>query len=347
MNEQYPNCPEIPPVTEGVKRPLWSVMIPTYNCAELLRQTLESLLIQDPGPDEMQIVVVDNHSTKDNPEAVVKELAGDRVEFYRQPENVGSLNNFQTCLELSIGELVHLLHSDDCLRPSFYEKMAKPFLEDPNLGAAFCRSIFMDENCNWEGFSDLELPQSGILPKGWIEKLADVCRISVPSLAVVRRQVYETIGGYDSRCGLSGDWEFWVRVFANYPMWFEAEPLAKWRRHSMSNNVTNAKSPSFIQENFYTVEAILSYLPNGGQGKVGKKIKQNCAFLALQSAEYFFQNGDTSRGFSLLQQGLKYSPSSQVLMSACRILWENVPLSLLESPRNVLGSQPCGNRKLV
>lgn len=328
MNEQYSNCPKLRPITEGVKRPLWSVMIPTYNCAELLRETLESVLIQDPGPDIMQIVVVDNHSTKDNPEAVVKELALDRVQFYRQRSNVGSLNNFQTCLELSVGELVHLLHSDDCLRPGFYEKMARPFLEHSNLGAAFCRSIFMDENCNWQGFSDLELPQSGILPNGWIEKLAEVCRISVPSLAVVRRQVYETIGGYDSRCGLSGDWEFWVRVFANYPMWFEAEPLAKWRRHSMSNNVTNAKSPSFVQENFNTVEAILSYLPSGSQGKVGKKIKQNCAFLALQSAKSLFKSGDTRKGFSLLQQGLKYSPSSQVLMSASRILWENAPFLL-------------------
>jgi glycosyltransferase involved in cell wall biosynthesis len=331
MNKKYLNCQKVLPVTPGVKRPLWSVMIPTYNCAELLRQTLESVLIQDPGPDMMQIVVVDNHSTKDDPEAVVKELAGERVQFYRQPINVGSLNNFKTCLELSVGELVHLLHSDDCLRPGFYEKMARPFLQHPNLGAAFCRSIFIDENGNWGRFSDLELPQSGILPNTWIEKIATICRISAPSLAVVRRQVYETIGGYDSCCGLSGDWEFWVRVFANYPMWFEAEPLAKWRRHSMSNNVTNAKSPSFVQEHFNTVEAILSYLPNSSRSKVSKRIKQNSAFLALQSAESLFKKEETAKGFSLLQQGLKYSLSSQVLMSATRILWENASFSLLQS----------------
>ncbi len=333
MNEQYRTCSGISPVPEEVKRPLWSVMIPTYNCVELLRQTLESVLIQDPGPDIMQIVVVDNHSTKDNPEALVRELAGDRVQFFRQSQNVGSLNNFQTCLELSLGELVHLLHSDDCLRPGFYQKMATPFLEHPNLGAAFCRSIFIDEKSNWEGFSSLELPQSGILPNVWIEKLGEVCRIPAPSLAVVRRQVYETIGGYDSRCGLSGDWEFWVRVFANYPMWFEAEPLAQWRRHSMSTNVINAKSPSFIQENFNTVKAILSHLPNGSHS-IGKKIKQNCAFLALESAESLLKKGDVGKGFSLLQQGLRYSPSSQVLMSASRILLENNPFSLLQSSRS-------------
>ena len=43
-------------------RPLWSVMIPTFHCARFLRQTLESVLSQDPGPDVMQIEIVDDCS---------------------------------------------------------------------------------------------------------------------------------------------------------------------------------------------------------------------------------------------------------------------------------------------
>ena len=60
--------PSIAPVASDVHRPLWSVMIPAYNCARYLRQSLESVLVQDLGPSHMQIEVVDDRSTEDDPE---------------------------------------------------------------------------------------------------------------------------------------------------------------------------------------------------------------------------------------------------------------------------------------
>src|SRR5438128_483601 len=109
------------PVTEGsMPRPLWSVMIPTFHCARFLRQTLESVLSQDPGPDVMQIEVIDDCSTQDDPESVVRAVAGERVHFFRQPKNVGHTRNFETCLQRARGYLVHLLHGDDAVLPGFY-----------------------------------------------------------------------------------------------------------------------------------------------------------------------------------------------------------------------------------
>jgi glycosyltransferase involved in cell wall biosynthesis len=324
MSQKNPHCQTLKPLPPEVISPLWSVMIPTYNCTEFLRETLTTVLMQDPGVDVMQIMVVDNHSTKDDPEAVVKELGKGRVEFFRQSENVGSLKNFQTCLKLSRGQLIHLLHSDDLLCQGFYEKLAKPFSENPGLGAAFCRSIWVDEKLNWEGFSCLELSQSGILPQSWIEKIAEFCRISVPSLAVVRREVYEKLGGYDSRCGMSGDWEFWVRVFANYPIWFEVEPLAMWRRHSNSVNSINAYKSIFIQENFNTINTILSYLPDDSHHKLAKKLKQNCAFLALCSAKSLMKKGERTQAIVMLLKGLKYSNSLRVIMSTIKVILQSV-----------------------
>ena len=67
-----PSIPRIEPVPEGIARPLWSVMIPTYNSGEWLRQTLESVMAQDRGPERMEIQVVDNCSTEDGAGAKVE-----------------------------------------------------------------------------------------------------------------------------------------------------------------------------------------------------------------------------------------------------------------------------------
>src|ERR1700740_632053 len=111
--------PRFAPVPSAVKRPLWSVMIPTFNCAKYLRETLASVLAQDPGPEQMQIEVVDDCSDKDDPAGGVKELGRCRVLFHRKSVNEGAIQNFNTCLERSRGHLIHVLHGDDLVEPGF------------------------------------------------------------------------------------------------------------------------------------------------------------------------------------------------------------------------------------
>src|SRR5260370_192200 len=92
-----PIGPPIEPVAGGLPRPLWSVMIPAYNCADYLRHTLRGVLDQDPGPDRMQIQVVDDCSTKDDPAAVVREMGGGRIRYFRQPKNIRAIESVHTC----------------------------------------------------------------------------------------------------------------------------------------------------------------------------------------------------------------------------------------------------------
>ena len=61
-------------------------MIPTFHCARFLHQTLESVLSQDPGPELMQIEVIDDCSTQDDPEPVVRAVAGSECIFFWQPQ---------------------------------------------------------------------------------------------------------------------------------------------------------------------------------------------------------------------------------------------------------------------
>ena len=91
----------------------------------------------------MQIEVVDDCST-DDPQTIIDELAPGRIRFHRQPENVGQSDNLNTCIEHARGQLVHILHGDDTVRDGFYRTMEQPFHDHPEIGAAFCRHIYVD-----------------------------------------------------------------------------------------------------------------------------------------------------------------------------------------------------------
>jgi glycosyltransferase involved in cell wall biosynthesis len=317
MSEQDPYRATIPPVSEGTPRPLWSVMIPTYNCAKYLRETLANVLAQDPGFDVMQIEVVDDHSTKDDPAAVVEELGRGRIGFYRQPENVGHTRNFQTCLERSRGKLVHLLHGDDCVRDGFYRKLQRAFAENPEIGAAFCRHIYMDEHGHWQNISWLEQPESGIL-NNWLERIAVQQRIQTPSI-VVRRDIYEKLGIFDSRLSWTEDWEMWVRIAAKCSMWYEVEPLALYRMHSNSSTGRRTRTGENIQDLRRAVGIMKEYLPNECADRLSKTALENYAFYALNSAKEFALHGDISAALNQIREALLCCSSLKVIRPALKL----------------------------
>jgi len=318
MSDQHPYCATIPPVPERTPRPLWSVMIPTYNCAEYLRETLASVLAQDPGSEVMQIEVIDDCSTKDNPKLVVEEVGRGRVEFYRQPQNVGHTKNFETCLKRARGKLIHQLHGDDCVLDGFYRKMQRAFEENHDIGAAFCRHIFMDEYGHWQTISQLEQLESMVFSNS-LERLASFQHIQTPSI-VVRRKVYELLGGFDSRLHWTEDWEMWVRIAAHFPIWYEVEPLAVYRKHSASNTGRNMCTAENLRDVRRAINIFQSYLPTSKANQLTNKARENWALYTLDSIvlQYLAQ-GNMSAATAQVKEALKCHYSFKVVMSLLRL----------------------------
>lgn len=219
--------PQVPAVPEGVHRPLWSVLIPTHNCADFLKLTLESVLQQDPGKEAMQIVVVDDCSTKDDPESVVNRIAPERVEFIRQPTNVGKSKNFQTGLAASRGQLIHQLHGDDVVENGFYSSMTDCFDQFPSVSAFYCESQYIDSDGQSFGATGQLQEQSGPID-GFLQKIYVQQLIQTPSM-VLRRQVYEELGGFDQRLSAFEDWEMWVRTATRFSIGFNTTAKAGYR----------------------------------------------------------------------------------------------------------------------
>jgi len=203
-------APRIAPVPEGLQRPLWSVMIPTFNCAQYLRHTLVSVLDQDLGPEQMQIEVIDDCSTKDDPEAVVQELGRGRVIFHRKPKNAGAIANFNTCIERSRGTLVHILHGDDGVLPGFYATVAGMAADYPECALYATRCFFTDEQGHYTGLTQ-RLPELEAEPGTSATSFFSGNPLQFAGVAV-RRSFYESNGGFLPQLVHTADWEMWAKA---------------------------------------------------------------------------------------------------------------------------------------
>ncbi len=224
------------------ERPGWrvSAVIPAYNRADFLAETIGSILAQTEPPDE--IIVVDDGSTDHTPQ-VVAGFAGQvrsaRIANSGAPvaRNVGAA--------MAGGDWLWFCDSDDLWRPEYLARCRALASADPGP-----RYIFGDfrlvRGGTWEPTAKFQTAPPGYwdaigrvaAPGGWIatSPLYRAVLAFQPifhSTLLVRRDFFQSIGGYDERFARTGseDFEFVLRCAAEAPAGVVEEPLVGIRRH--------------------------------------------------------------------------------------------------------------------
>jgi glycosyltransferase involved in cell wall biosynthesis len=287
MNERIPQSPPvIKPLPENIERPLWSVMIPVYNCSQFLKHSLESVLQQDPGASRMQIQVVDDCSTDADVKSLVEKIGKGRVEYFRQKQNKGSLRNFETCINLAKGHYVHLLHGDDFVNDGFYQEMESLLTDYPEAGAACCAFWHVNNNGDFLYPNEKIGDERGIL-KNWLDTIAEGQKLQPPAV-VVKREVYERLGSFFN-VHYGEDWEMWVRVAAHYPFAFSPLKLACYRVHS-NQNITSLyfQSGQHIKDISKTINTIQAYLPSDKRKYLKKSAKKKWSIYYARTSDMVY-----------------------------------------------------------
>ncbi|MEO6229089.1 MAG: glycosyltransferase [Ferruginibacter sp.] len=293
MNDRTPQYPPIiKPLPLGETGYLWSVMIPTYNCSKYLKRTIESVLKQDIGAASMQIEVIDDFSTDADVEQIIKEAGKGRVNFYRQKENVGSLRNFETCINRSKGKFIHILHGDDQVVDGFYKEIAGLFTNHPDAGAAFTGFSVIDEHDNFLYNNDTVTPEAGII-ENWFTTIAEKQRLRTCAI-VVRRSVYEQIGSFFA-VHYGEDWEMFVRIAANYPVAYSLKNLARYRIHGGNISAAYMNSGQDIADIKKVISIIYNYLPAEKRKEITRKSRKNFAHHFSGNAHAIYQNQRNAR----------------------------------------------------
>jgi glycosyltransferase involved in cell wall biosynthesis len=296
----------IEPITGDDERPFWSVMIPTRDCGPWLEASLSSVRDQDPGPEKMQIAVVDDASDGDRAQQITRRIFGERAEYHRHPVSLGIAGNWNACVDLSRGHWVHVLHQDDLVLPGFYERLERAALVVPEVGAAFCRNWTIDRNGARTGISALERDTAGLCGD-WLERIAESNRVQCPAV-VVRRRCYEQLGGFRSDLSFTLDWEMWVRIASRWPFYYEPEPLSAFRIHVDSETSRLCRDGSNVADLLSAIEIINGQLPPQLRSALRDRARRYCVRHALGWARRLLNAKETAAARIQLRAALELDP---------------------------------------
>jgi|GEM_PF-176230 len=191
-----------------------SVIIPTYNRAELVVRAISSVLAQTVPIH--QVIVIDDGST-DATLDLVKTYA-DRIDIISLEENVGVSAARNRGLLSATGDWIAFLDSDDLWLPQKIEKQLS-LVANQSFAVVHCDELWIRDGKQLDQLSKHQ-KAGGDQFKRCLER----CIIS-PSAALVHRHVFESIGLFDEQLLACEDYDFWIRCCDTYQVGFVDSPL--------------------------------------------------------------------------------------------------------------------------
>jgi GT2 family glycosyltransferase len=198
-----------------------TVIVTCFNYGSYLAESIESVLSQQGG--EPRVIVVDDGSTEAQTLVALERLPP-QIKLIRQA-NAGPAAARNAGLRELQTPLVLILDADDLLTVNALALLRAPLERDPTLGFSYGIMRFFGA---WEGI--LRMPP--------YDPYRLLYRHNIGSVALVRRELFEDLGGYDPAFAGYEDWELWLHALARGRRGWRVEAVTLLvRRHGPSRHL--------------------------------------------------------------------------------------------------------------
>ena len=219
-------------------KPTVSVIIPTFNRAEMLREAL--LSITEQTVPVLDVAVVDDGSTDHTPDIVAEFISrGAPIIYLHGPhrDRLGEARN--RGVSATRGEWVAFLDSDDLWLPTRVEQQLDRLRTMPEAGIAFCNVQRFDDRGDVGG--PLLDPTKDY--SGWVTGDLLLEPIALPSALMLRRDAFLELGGFSDRI-INEDYELTLLLSVRYPACYVPAVLALMRIHEGSRSLGRQRQAS-------------------------------------------------------------------------------------------------------
>ena len=195
--------------------PWVSVIIPTYNRRDLLREAIRSVLEQ--SFRDFELIVVDDGSEDGTREMIQREFPGLLTYIYQENQGVSRARN--RGIETSRGKYIAFLDSDDLWLKKKLERQVQFMQQNPEAMICYTDEIWIRRGVR------VNPKKKHAKHSGWIyPQCLPLCIIS-PSSVLMRRELLEEVGGFDPEFPVCEDYDLWLRVALRYPIHLIPEKL--------------------------------------------------------------------------------------------------------------------------
>lgn len=216
--------------------PKISIITPSYNQGEFIEQTIRSVLSQN--YPNLEYIVIDGGST-DSTLSVLKKYQH-ALRFISEPDR-GQSDAINKGLSMISGDIVGFINSDDYFEPDCFRSVADFFTSNPDAQWVTGTCRIVDE-------SGSEVRKEVTRYKNFFlrflrrfEIFCVVQFISQPS-TFWRKRVVGEIGMFDVSLRYDMDYDYWLRIWKRYPLYFIDSFLSSYRVHSRSKAVTSPET---------------------------------------------------------------------------------------------------------
>ena len=260
--------------------PKISILIPSYNHANYIEKTVRSVWEQNYR--NLEIIIVDDGST-DNSRNVLAELQ--RISpitmVVIEQENAGICSTLNRALEVSKGEIIGFLASDDIMLPDRLNQEACQFTQKSTLKVLYSNGKFQADN---KIFGDVHEKIKRYFKRG-VNATRDHLLSTAPGLYIqamlIKRDFLLSLGGFDEETG-SDDWSLNIRIF---------------------RTLTSAEEFSFIDRFSFLYRVHKNQMHRGSGFMTPMKRKVVRKFFSLENRSKFTCQNYTKKAFGLFLSG--------------------------------------------